>query len=223
MTTTFKTIQEQAEFLHGGSKPIRERLPEYKSNRALMDIPDNVYLSLMSRRIFRAGLKHSMVDAKWPEFVKVFFNFDIDSVRQISDEDLEAMMGNRNIIRHWGKIKSVRANALAIYDLHEEYKGVGDYLAQWPVANIVGLWGDLTKRFAQLGGNSGPYFLRMSGKDTFVLTRNVVLALNRWRVYDGEPRSKAARQKIQDVFNAWAEESGQPLCHISMILACSVD
>ena len=223
MTTAFKTIQEQAEFLHGGSKPIRERLPQYKSNRALIGIPDNVYLSLMSRRIFRAGLKHSMVDAKWPEFEKVFFNFDIDAVRLLSDEELEAMMGNRNIIRHWGKIKSVRANAAAIHELREEYTALGKYLAQWPGSNIVGLWDDLTKRFTQLGGNSGPYFLRMAGKDTFVLTRHVVRALNRWRVYDGEPKSKAARQKIQDVFNAWAEESGQALCHISMVLACSVD
>ena len=223
MIPAFKTIQEQAEFLKGGSKPIRQRLPQYKSNKALIGVPDNEYLSLMSRRIFRAGLKHSMVDAKWPDFERLYLNFDIDAVRMMSDEQLENLMDDRRIIRHWGKIKSVRANAGAIYELHNEYDGVGSYLAGWPGENIVGLWDDLKQRFSQLGGNSGPYFLRMAGKDTYILTRHVVSALNRWKVYTGEPKSKAARQKIQDVFNLWAQESGQPLCHISMILACSVD
>lgn len=223
MIPAFKTIQEQAEFLKGGSKPIMQRLPQYKSNKALVGMPDHEYLSLMSRRIFRAGLKHSMVDAKWPEFEKVFFNFDVDAVRMMSDDDLERLMNDRRIIRHWGKIKSVRANAGAIHELRDEYNGVGRYLAGWPGEDIVGLWDDLKRRFSQLGGNSGPYFLRMAGKDTFILTKHVVSALNRWKVYAGEPKSKSARQKIQDVFNVWAEESGQPLCHISIILACSID
>ena len=223
MIPAFKTIQEQAEFLKGGSRPIQQRLPQYKSNKALAGVPDSEYLSLMSRRIFRAGLKHSMVDARWPDFEKVFYNFDIDAVRMMSDEDLEKLMDDRRIIRHWGKIKSVRANAGAIHELLNEYGGVGGYLAGWPGENIIGLWDDLKRRFSQLGGNSGPYFLRMAGKDTFILTKHVVSALNRWKVYAGEPKSKSARQKIQDVFNSWSEESGQPLCHISMILACSVD
>ena len=223
MIPAFKTIQEQAEFLKGGYKPIQQRLPQYKSTKALTGVPDSEYLSLMSRRIFRAGLKHSMVDARWPDFERLFFDFDIDAVRMMSDEDLEKLMDDRRIIRHWGKIKSVRANAGAIYELQNEYTGVGSYLAEWPGDNIVGLWDDLKRRFSQLGGNSGPYFLRMAGKDTFILTKHVVSALNHWKVYAGEPKSKSARHKIQEVFNIWAEESGQPLCHISMILACSFD
>ena len=223
MIPAFRKIQEQAEILQGGVESLQRRLPKYKCGKALTSVPDSEYLSLMSRRIFRAGLKHSMVDAKWPDFEKLFHKFDIDAVRMMSDEDLERLMDDRRIIRHWGKIKSVRANATAIHELHNEYSGVGSYLARWPSDNIVGLWDDMKKRFSQLGGNSGPYFLRMAGKDTFILTRHVVLALNRWKVYDGEPKSKSARQKIQEVFNQWVEESGRPLGHISMILACSVD
>ena len=30
----------------------------------------------MSLRIFRAGLKHSLVDAKWPAFEEVFAGFE---------------------------------------------------------------------------------------------------------------------------------------------------
>ena len=42
---------------------------------------------------------------------------------------------------------------------------------------IVELWEALAKRFSQMGGNSGPSFLRMVGKDTFVLTHSVTAAL----------------------------------------------
>ena len=37
---------------------------------------------------------------------------------------------------------------------------------------IVELWEALAKRFSQMGGNLGPSFLRMVGKDTFVLTHS---------------------------------------------------
>jgi len=223
MITPFRKIQEQAEIIQGGSKVLRQRLPQYKSDKELINVADNEYLSLISRRVFRAGLKHSMVDAKWPAFEKAFLQFDVDAVCMMSDEDLENLMNDRSIIRHWGKIKSVRSNAMAIQELRNEYNSIGSYLVQWPSADIVGLWDDLKKRFTQLGGNSGPYFLRMAGKDTFILTRHVVIALNRWKIYTGDPKSRAARQKIQEVFNHWTDECDLPLSHISMILACSVD
>lgn len=208
--------------MQGGARALKLRLPQYKAGKELISVQDNEYLSLMSRRVFRAGLKHSMVDKKWPAFEKVFMQFDIDAVSMMSDDELQDLMNDSSIIRHWGKIKSVRANAMAIQELRNEYISTGNYLAQWPAAEITGLWDDLKKRFSQLGGNSGPYFLRMAGKDTFILTSQVVTALNHWKVYHGEPKSKAARLKLQEVFNIWAQESGLPLCHISMILACSV-
>jgi hypothetical protein len=101
--------------------------------------------------------------------------------------------------------------------------GMGAYLADWPREDVVGLWADLGKRFAQLGGNSGPYFLRMVGKDTFILTPSVISALNHWDAFEGTPKSKADRATIQDVFNAWVRGSSRPLCQVSMILALSVD
>ena len=63
----------------------------------------------MSRRIFQAGLKHSMVDAKWPAFEEVFFGFEPRRVRAMSDEALEALLGDARLIRHWGKL-SVKNN-----------------------------------------------------------------------------------------------------------------
>jgi hypothetical protein len=100
--------------------------------------------------------------------------------------------------------------------------GFAAWLAAWPGSDITRLWDELAKRFTQLGGNSGPTFLRMAGKDTFILTPSVVAALNHWGVIEGEPKGKAERARLQAVFNAWAEETGLPLAHLSMMLAASV-
>jgi 3-methyladenine DNA glycosylase Tag len=221
--TSFDTIFEEALFRQGDSEALKSKLPVPRSSEELSTIRDEDYLSIMSRRIFRAGLKHSMVDAKWPAFEEVFQGFKINHVRMMSDDDLENLMSDKRIIRHWGKIKSVRANAQAIYELRDEKENLGQYLADWPCNQVVKLWDDLKMRFTQLGGNSGPYFLRMAGKDTFLLTKFVVRGLIKWSAIDAEPKGIKAKQAVQEIFNEWHEESGRPFCQISMILALSVD
>ncbi|HEX9791745.1 MAG TPA: DNA-3-methyladenine glycosylase I [Kiloniellales bacterium] len=219
----FQPIYEAAMKRAGGEAALRQVLPDVKSPDALRALGDDRYLSQMSLRVFRAGLKHSMVDGKWPAFEEVFHGFDPPRIRAMNDEQLEALLGDARIIRHWGKIRSVRDNASALCDLAKTNGGMGAYLAGWPAADTVGLWEDLSKRFSQLGGNSGPYFLRMVGKDTFLLTQFVLKAMAHWGAYDGSGKGKRERAKIQDVFNAWVEATSRPLSHLSLLLARSVD
>lgn len=218
---------EKAAIKRVGAKELaarfKDRIPKIKSAAELKKVPDDRYLSLMALRIFRAGLKHEMVDAKWPAFEKSFHGFDPHRVRAMSDEAIEALMKDARLIRHLGKLQAVHANAAAVVALAAETGGVGAYLAGWPGENIVGLWDDLAKRFAHLGGGSGPQFLRMAGKDTFTLSDWVVKGLNAWGVFAGTPKGKADRAKVQAVFNGWATETGKPLAHLSMTLAASVD
>ena len=221
--TSFQDIRESAEARAGGADALVKRLPAAKSAAALRAVGDDRYLSRMSQRVFRAGLKHSMVDAKWPAFEQVFMGFEPRRVRAMSDEDIERLLGDKRLIRHARKLLSVRHNAAAICALAEEQGGFGAYLADWPGERIVGLWDDLAKRFTQLGGNSGPVFLRMVGKDTFVLTDFVCRALVRWDALEEPPKGKGGRRKAQEAFNRWAAETGRPLSQLSMILAISVD
>jgi len=217
----FQDIFESAVSIRGLAE-LESRILTPKSEKGLRLTSDSEYLSLMSRRIFRAGLKHSMVDAKWPAFEQVFFNFDVDRVRMMSDEALDALMKDRRIIRHWGKIKSVRANAQTIAEYRQETGSFGEVLADAPGERIVELWLELQKRFTQLGGKSAPYFLRMAEKDTFLLTNDVIRALNRWGAYNGIPKSQKARRAVQECFNIWKQESIRPMCQLSVILALSV-
>lgn len=223
MIASFADIEAHAAERHGGLAQFAEQLPEPKSADALRAIPDRDYLSRMSFRVFSAGLRASMIEAKWPAFEEVFHGFEPRRVRAMSDEDLEALMGDTRIVRHWGKIKATRHNAAAMCDVADEAGGFGDWLAGWPADDAVGLWEALGKRFSQLGGNSGPYFLRWVGKDTFVLTGDVGKALVRWGGMDAPPKGKKATRAAQELVNAWAAESGRPLCQVSRILALSVD
>ena len=218
----FARIQRAAE-KRLGKPAFARRLPKVKSAAALRRVGDDRYFSLMSLRSFRAGLRHDMVDAKWPTFEKAFHRFEPRRVRAMSDEAVESLMGDRRLIRHLGKLKAVHANAAAMCDLIGEYGSFGRYLAGWPGERVVALWEDLAKRFHQLGSNSGAYFLRMAGKDTFILTEPVVKALNHWGAFGGEPKGKKDRAAVQAIFNAWAEETGLPLAHLSMTLAVSLD
>ena len=221
-TPPFAEIHETARTRHGAAR-LDERLPRPKTLRELRAAGDDRYLSQMSLRIFRAGLKHSLVDGKWPAFEEVFHQFDPRPVRAMPDEALEALLGDTRLIRHWGKLKAVRDNAAAMLEIAAEHGSFGAWLAAWPSEDITGLWDALAKRFSQMGGNSGPMFLRMTGKDTFVLSPSVVAALKRWGAVGEPPKNRQGRARVQACFNEWAAETGRPLSQLSMILACSVE
>jgi 3-methyladenine DNA glycosylase Tag len=218
---SFGPIYEAAQTRQGASA-LEARLTKPRSPAELKAQTDR-YLSQMSLRIFRAGLKHSLVDAKWPAFEEVFEGFEPRRVRAMSDEALEALLGDRRLIRHWGKLKSVRDNAASMIGVAEERGSFGAWLADWPGTSIVELWETLAKRFSQMGGNSGPSFLRMVGKDTFILTPSVTAALKHWGAAEIPPKNRKDRAAIQSCFNAWAAETGRPLCRLSQILAASID
>lgn len=206
-----------------GATALAARLPSVKGPAELRQVGDDRYLSLMSLRIFRAGLKHELVDARWPSFEEAFRHFDPRLVRAMSDEEVEDLMMDGRLIRHLVKLRAVHANAAAFCRIADEHGSVGAYLADWPVPNITGLWNDLARRCFQMGGSSAPQFLRMAGKDTFLLTPSTIAALNRWNAFKGEPKGKADLAAVQAIFNGWAEKTGLPLAHLSMILAASVD
>lgn len=219
---TFAAIHEAALARHG-REGLETHLPVPKAQVELRAMPDARYLSTMSLRIFRAGLKHELVDRKWPAFEEAFRGFDPTYCAGLFDEDIELLVEDRRLIRHLGKLRAVRANATALREVTQEHGSFGEWLAVWPGDNIVELWSALAKRFSQLGGNSAPYFLRMVGKDTFVLTDSVVQALIRWGVLEGTPTTRVNRAATQHAFNTWAAETGRPLCQLSQILARSTD
>ena len=219
----YKWLHEFCLNRFGSAKALEAMLPQPRSDAELRALSDDRYLSLISLRIFRAGLKHSLVDAKWPAFEEVFFGFDPEKVVLMGAERLESLMQDARLIRHLGKLKSVPRNAQFILDVRREKGSFGALIADWPVSDIVGLWKYLAKQGNQLGGLSAPRFLRMVGKDTFVPTDDMVAALKAQDVIDKAPTSLKDLAAVQAAFNQWQAESGRPLCQLSVMLAHTVN
>ena len=113
----YKWLHEFCLNRFGSAKVLEAMLPQPRSDAELRALSDDRYLSLISLRIFRAGLKHSLVDAKWPAFEEVFFGFDPEKVVLMGAERLENLMQDARLIRHLGKLKSVPRNAQFILDV----------------------------------------------------------------------------------------------------------
>ena len=219
----YKWLHEYCLNRFGSAETLEARLPQPRSADELRALSDDRYLSLLSLRIFRAGLKHSLVDAKWPAFEEVFFGFDPEKVVLMGAERLENLMQDARIIRHLGKLKSVPRNAQFILDVARAKGSFGALIADWPVTDIVGLWHYLAKQGSQLGGLSAPRFLRMVGKDTFIPSDDMVAALKAQKIIDKAPTSQRDRAAVQAAFNQWHEQSGRPLCQLSVMLAHTVN
>lgn len=219
---TFEDFWQQALSHHHSADEIQARFPALASDAALIERSDAWYLSLISRRVFRAGMRHSVVDSRWEAFEEAFWSFDPMACQLIDDARFEVLMQDARLIRHWQKMKTIPVNAMMVQDISRKHGGFGRFIAEWPSDDIVGLWQVLKKQGAHLGGDGGSRLLRMAGKDTFVLSDDVVRALINAGVVSKKPTSQRDLKATQAFLNDLQRQSGLPLSSISMVLALSI-
>jgi 3-methyladenine DNA glycosylase Tag len=220
----FGPIYRRAVARKGGEASLRKLLPKPRSKAQLARIPDDRWLAEITRRVFCAGFVWKIIEHKWPNFEKAFKGFKPMAVAQMSDEALERLASDSRIVRNYLRIKSVRENALFVLEVAQEHGSFGRFIADWPADDIVGLCAVLKKRGSRLGGMSGQYLLRFMGKDTFLLSTDVITCLNNHGVISTTtPSSKRDLEKIQLTFNQWHLQTGLPLSALSRIASCAVD
>jgi 3-methyladenine DNA glycosylase Tag len=220
---SFKTIRARAAKRKGGDKALTSLLPPATDAKALARLKDDRALAEMTRRIFSAGFVWSVIENKWPGFEEAFLGFEPKRLLFQSEDFWHELTRDQRIVRNGAKIMAVRDNAKFVTDIAAEHGSFGKFLAAWPATDQIGLLDLLGKRGARLGGNTGQYFLRFIGKDSYVLSRDVIACLRDAGLDIAEtPTSKKDRRKIQDRFNAWAEETGLPMLHLSRICAMSI-
>ncbi|CAM5201668.1 DNA-3-methyladenine glycosylase I OS=Castellaniella defragrans OX=75697 GN=HNR28_002627 PE=4 SV=1 [Castellaniella defragrans] len=223
MNLTYQWLHDTVRARFASDEAMEAALPQPLGPDELKRKGDNRYLSAMTQRVFQAGMQHSMVDAKWPAFEEAFSGFDPQAMAALSEADIENHMQDRRIIRHLAKLQTIPQNARFILDVCSERGGsFGAFISDWPAADIIGLWNLLAKRGTRLGGRSGAGFLRLVGKDTFLLTSDVVARLVSADVITREPANQRDLQTVQDAFNALQQSSGRPLCQLSAMLALSI-
>jgi 3-methyladenine DNA glycosylase Tag len=189
----------------------------------LAGLPNDRILSAIAERVFAAGFVWRVIEQKWPSFEEAFLGFEPKRLLFQPDDFWGELSSDKRIVRNAQKIRAVRDNAAFIERVSEEHGSFGQFLAQWPADDQIGLTAYLGKHGSRLGGNTGQYFLRFVGWDAFIVSPDMAAALRDAGLdIAGIPTSKRDLGKIQAQINAWANETGMPRQSISRILAMSI-
>jgi 3-methyladenine DNA glycosylase Tag len=219
----FSEIRARAE-ARKGKAAIEERLRNYMGRSDGDTLGDDRLLAEMAKYIFSSGISWKVVESKWPGIEDAFLGFDPNLLNIQPDDFWHDLLGDKRIIRHGAKVQAIRRNAAFVSDLAREHGSAMKFLLDWPASDLVGLFEFLKKRGDRLGGHTGSYVLRAIGKQNFVLSRDVVACLRDAGVaITGDGSGKAEGKAIQAAFNQWAEETGLPMSHLSVIAAQSID
>lgn len=203
----------------GGEHALNLLLGEQENALSFLAHSDDRLLSAFTKKVFQSGFVWRVVENKWAGFEQVFFNFDIEKILMMPDEMLEKKASDPKIIRNFNKVKTIKANAQMIFNEQQNQHSFAEFVAQWPTNNIIGLWDYLKKNGQRLGGNTGPYALRVLGKDTFLLSRDVEAYFRAHDIISGGLQTKGSLSAIQTSFNTWQQTSNFSLSQLSRLIA----
>ena len=220
---TFDQIFAVAAKRHGGPKEIEKAIAEHKprSRAALAKVPDDRWLSTMTRCVFQAGFSWAVIENKWEGFEAAFDKFDVKRCAMMSEKKIDALLKDMRIVRNARKIMSVPKNAQLLLDLAKEHGSAAKFFAEWPDSDFIGLLDLMKKRAARCAGETAMRFFRTMGKPAFITTRDVSAALVDAGVIDKPPSGRKDFQAVQDAFNAWGQSTGRDLTSLSRVLALS--
>ncbi|GGA67477.1 3-methyladenine DNA glycosylase [Neiella marina] len=206
----------------GGEQNLFSMVSAPASEQDLLAQPDDRCLAITTKIVFQSGFAWRVIDQKWPGFEQAFWQFDPNKLVLLDDSHIERLMNDTRIVRNGQKIKTVPLNAQFILDTAKAHGSFAQFVSQWPVEDITGLWLYLKKHGSRLGGNSASFVLRRMGKDTFVLSRDVTAHLIAQGVIDKPATSQTALKHVQQAFNTWQQQVGLPMTQLSQIIGLSV-
>ncbi|CTQ60963.1 DNA-3-methyladenine glycosylase I [Roseibium album] len=222
---SLEEIEALATQKKGGAEKLAALLGEHnlpKSEAELDKIGDDRWLAMFTKCVFQAGFSWKVIEQKWPGFEEAFQGFDVARLSFLPDEAFEALLKDTRIVRNGAKIKAVQDNAVFLKELAIEHGSAARFFSRYPVTDQIGLMELMKKRGSRLGGTTGQLALRFMGKESFILTGDVVNALIRENVIENDRMSKKNLKEIQVAFNDWKTTSGRSFNEISRILAFSV-
>ena len=130
--------------------------------------PDNDagYLEMMTAVIFMGGLSRQVVMGKWEGFLAAFENFDVATVADFTDVDVERLSQDTRIVRYKAKIRAVVANAGQMQGLARDHGSFGAWLRQMVDGEGIDSTAQaLGKRFKYMSVESSRRYLFAVGED----------------------------------------------------------
>ncbi len=218
----FNDIYQRAVTRKGSEEMLLALLSDPLDSADIAKMHDDLWLEELTRKVFQSGFYWSVINSKWSGFREVFWDFSVEKLLMMPPDMLEQKASDERIIRNFKKVQTIPENAYMIHEVAEKHGSFSQFVADWPVNNIIGLWAYLKKHGARLGGNTGPYALRAMGKDTFLLSRDVENYLRAHELIDGGLQTKKSLQAAQDFFNELQQQSGFSLQALSQLVAYGV-
>ncbi|MDK1028853.1 MAG: DNA-3-methyladenine glycosylase I [Anaerolineae bacterium] len=86
------------------------------------------YLEIMSKSVFQAGMSWKVIESKWPETREAFQGFDINTVANYHEKDIEDFTKDKRVIRNFRKLNAIVFNARKILELDKEHGSFQKYL-----------------------------------------------------------------------------------------------
>jgi DNA-3-methyladenine glycosylase I len=88
----------------------------------------NDYLEIMSKSVFQSGMSWKVIENKWPETREAFHGFDVRTVANFNELDIEELTKDTRVVRNYRKLVAVVSNARKMLELQEEYGSFQKYL-----------------------------------------------------------------------------------------------
>jgi 3-methyladenine DNA glycosylase Tag len=122
----------------------------------------NDYLDVMSKATFQSGMSWKVVEAKWTGIREAFHGFDVDTVAEMSEDDIDRLTQDTSVIRNRRKLAAVVSNAQRMGELEDEFGTFKKYLRS--EADFEATVKSLRKNFKFLGDFGSYYFLYVVGE-----------------------------------------------------------
>lgn len=127
--------------------PKSDLMKDYHKNEWCRLSKDDQYIfEMLSLEGAQAGLSWETVIQKRKDYQEAFHNFDIKKCSELTDKEIEDIKEQYNVIKHMGKLKSVRNNAVQVIKLQEEWGSLSNFLWSY-VKNepIINEWKDINE------------------------------------------------------------------------------
>jgi DNA-3-methyladenine glycosylase I len=127
---------------------------------------DAGYLEMMTAVIFMGGLSRQVVMGKWDGFLEAFEGFDVATVADFTDVDVERLSQDKRIVRYKAKIRAVVDNAQQMREIASRHGSFGAWLRQTLDAKGVDDTAkELADRFKYMSEESSRRYLYAVGED----------------------------------------------------------
>ena len=102
-----------------------------------INLDDNYLFEMLLLESFQAGLSWECVLNKREDFRKAYDNFDLDKIYSYSDDKMNELLNNKDIIRNKLKIKASISNARIFRNIIKEYGSFRAYLKTFTKEEII--------------------------------------------------------------------------------------